>query len=175
MDRDHSNFSACWCTGIAIIPRTVLSSLYCIYQRKNRKWKKKKFLFAFISNFHIFAHGLPITTSVEVLWSLMLINGSPFTSITCGLVNPLEAIQKDYLPLWKNEYFPPRNEYFWNTIKFVGSCINLCIFISDFSYPLQLPIYVHGAIAFNICVLSWRSKFHHHTPVYVNHWFEPNP
>ena len=119
--------------------------------------KNKKFLFAFISNFDIFAHGLPITTSVEVLWSLMLINGSPFTSVTCGLVNPLEAIQKYYLPFWKNEYLPPWNEYFWNTIKFVGSCINLCIFIFDFSYPLQLPIYVHGAIAFNIYILSWRS------------------
>ena len=80
----------------------------------------------------------------------MLINGSLFASITCGLVNPLEAIQKYYLPLWKNEYCPPRNEYFCNTIEFVGSCKNLCIFISDFSYPLQLPIYVHGAIAFNI-------------------------
>ena len=70
---------------------------------EKQKVEWKKFLFSFISNFHIFVHGLPITTSVEVLWSLMLINGSPFTSITCGLVNPLEAIQKYHLPLWKNE------------------------------------------------------------------------
>ena len=50
--------------------------LYAIYQRKNRKWKKN-ILFAFISYFHIFVHGLPITTSVEVPWSLILIKSEP--------------------------------------------------------------------------------------------------
>ena len=65
MDQDHSDFSACWCTGISIIPRTVFSSLYYIPKEKQKV--EKKILFAFISYFHIFGHGLPITTSVEVL------------------------------------------------------------------------------------------------------------
>ena len=75
MDQDHSDFCACWCTVISIIPRTVFSSL--CYIPKEKQKVEKNILFAFISYFHIFVHGLPITTSVEVLWSLILIKSKP--------------------------------------------------------------------------------------------------
>ena len=74
IDQDHSNFSTCWCTGIAIIPRTILSSLYYIYQRKNRKWKKKSFFLllspTFIFLFVVFLLQL-VWKSYKVKCSLM--------------------------------------------------------------------------------------------------------
>ena len=41
--------------------------LLYIPNEKQKVGKKKKFLFAYISNFDIFVLGLPITQSVEVL------------------------------------------------------------------------------------------------------------
>ena len=59
---------------LAIVGVLVLQSsqgqfflLYTAYTKGKTESGKKIFLFAFISNFHTFAHGLPITTSVEVL------------------------------------------------------------------------------------------------------------
>ena len=54
MDQDNANISTCWCTGIAIIPRTI----FCSYKTSKERTACEKCYFAFISNFCHFIHGL---------------------------------------------------------------------------------------------------------------------
>ena len=97
MDQDHSNFSAFWCTGIAIIPRTVLSSLYYI-PREKQIVEKSFFLLlspTFIFLFMVFLLQR-VWKSSEVYAHYMEAHLLPLPVV---VFNPLEAIQKYYLPL----------------------------------------------------------------------------
>ena len=54
MDQDNANFSTCWCTGIAIIPRTI----FALIKHPKKEQPVKNVILLLSPNFRHFIHRL---------------------------------------------------------------------------------------------------------------------